>query len=372
MNNVLAIINNVKNDDLLKEITLIRSLASVPIGGRYRIIDFVLSNMVNSGVKNIGILVQKKYGSLLDHIRSGKEWDLDRKRDGLFILPPPQSDSEYANNKGDLVYFHNNLDYIKRSSQDYVIIAGVNMVYNIDYNEILDYHLQKNADITILYKERADDDEDFNLCTMVKTSRDGRITDMESNPNRITNKKMSMETYIMKKSLLLDLIDKCVSRGEYDLIKDCMIKNLNKLNIYGYAYKGYVANINSIQSYFKHNMALLQPDVYNDLFKKSGVIYTKVKDTAPTKYMENANVDNSLIANECVVEGTVLNSVLFRGVRVHKNAIIKNSVVLEQCVIDENVKLENVILDKYVHVSKGKKLIGTTNYPVVIEKKAAI
>jgi glucose-1-phosphate adenylyltransferase len=176
----------------------------------------------------------------------------------------------------------------------------------------------------------------------------------------------------MKRSLLLSLIDECVSRGDYDFIKDCIIKNINRLKIYGYAYKGYVANINSIQSYFKHNLALLRPEIWHDLFKKSGVIYTKVKDTAPTKYMESADVDNSLVANECIIEGTVQNSVLFRGVRVHKNAVLKNCIILEKCVIEENVKLENVILDKFVHVSKGKKLIGTMNYPVVIEKKAAI
>ncbi|MBZ4645237.1 MAG: glucose-phosphate adenylyltransferase [Petroclostridium sp.] len=371
MRNVLGIINNTKNDEFLKEITYNRSIASVPIGGRYRLIDFVLSNMVNSGIQNIGILVQNKYRSLLDHLRSGKEWDLDRKRDGLFILPPSPS-YPVPIRKGDLENFYNNLSHFSRSRQKYVIISGTDVVCNIDYTNAFNFHQEMDADITIIYNEVDKDGEDLTQCTVLDIAKNNRIIGMEVNPVNIKNNKISMEMYIMKKNLLIDLIDECVSRGNYDFVKDAIIKNIDQLKMYGYPHQGYVARINSIQSYYKHNMDLLSPAVWKDLFFNSGLIYTKVKDQAPAKYMDNAEVKNALVANECIIEGKVENSVLFRGVRIHKGVHIKNSIIMEKCNIEENSVLENVILDKEVHISKGKKIIGVPGYPVVIEKKTAI
>ncbi|WHH61690.1 glucose-1-phosphate adenylyltransferase subunit GlgD [Petroclostridium sp. X23] len=370
MRDVLGIINNTKNDTYLKEITHKRSVASVPIGGRYRIVDFALSNMVNSGIRNVGILVQNKYASLMDHLRSGKEWDLDRKRDGLFILPP-SPDYFTSVRKGDLENLYNNLSYISRSRQKYVIISGANIICNIDYTDALKFHEDMNADITIIYHQ-CPTTTDYSQCTVMEISDESRVTRMEFSPVNAKTDNLSMEMYIIERELLIDIIDECTSRGDYDFIKDAIIKNVDKLNIYGYLYSSYVARINSIQSYYKHNMDLLNPIIWKQLFSNPGLIYTKVKDQAPVKYMEHSEVKNALVANGCVIEGKVENSILFRGVQIHKGAHIKNSIIMEKCVIDENVMLENVILDKEVHITKGKKLIGVQEYPVILEKKAVI
>lgn len=372
MNTVLGIIDNTRDNESLKELGRKRSLASVPIGGRYRMIDFVLSNMVNSGIRNVGILVQSKYSSLMDHLRSGKEWDLDRKRDGLFILPPNASKLSSEMRKGDLDNFYDNLSYIHRSRQKYVIISGVSLICNIDYKDAFKTHLQSGADITVLYKNVDWSEEALKSCTTIDILKDGRIVDMEVKSNHKKNTKISMEMYILEKNLLIDIINDCVSRGGYDFVKDGIIKNLARLKVHGFEHEGYVAKINTIQGYYKHNLDLLNPQVWEELFFKPNLIYTKVKDQAPTKYMENAEVSNALVANECVIEGKVENSILFRGVRIHKGAQVKNSIIMEKCEIGENVILENTILDKEVLITQNKRLAGVAEYPIVIEKKTVI
>ncbi|MGE4282956.1 MAG: glucose-1-phosphate adenylyltransferase subunit GlgD [Clostridia bacterium] len=370
MRNVLGIINNTKDDTYLKEITRKRSIASVPIGGRYRMIDFTLSNMVNSDIQNVGILIHNKSASLMDHLRSGKEWDLDRKRNGLFILFPSSEYSTTAH-KGDLQNFYNNLSYLSRSQQKYVIISGANIICNMDYRDAFNFHKDTKADITVIYHDSSDN-LDFSQRTVIETTDGGRVTGMEYNPVNAKSKKLSMEMYIMERELLINIIDECISRGDYDFIKDAIIKNIPKLKVYSYLHKSYVARINSIYSYYKHNMDLLNPEISKQLFFSPGLIYTKVKDQAPVKYKENAEVYNALVANGCIIEGKVENSILFRGVVVHKGAHIKNSIIMEKCIIEENVILENVILDKEVHVTKDKKLIGVQEYPMILEKKAVV
>lgn len=372
LKDVMGIVNLMENEGFLKEISYYRPVAAVPTGGRYRMIDFVLSNMVNSGIRNVGIITPQKYRSLMDHLGSGKEWDLDRKRDGLFFLPPAQIHYPMGIYRWDLRHFRSHLDYIHYSRQKYVIISGSNMICNLDYKEAFRFHQEMKADITLIYKEQNTGVEDLYQSTVIDTAEDGRILDIEMNPTNRKAGKVSMEMAIMEKSQLMDLINSCASRGDCDLVKDGLIKNLSRLKIYGFPHNGYLAHIHSIQSYFRHNMDLLKPVIWQELFFKHGLIYTKVKDGAPTKYKETAMVKNALVANECIIEGTVENSILFRGVQIHKRASVKNSIIMQKCVIEEDAVLENIISDKEVVVTRGKYLKGEKHYPLVIRKRTAI
>lgn len=367
----MGIITLNENDDMLKGITRLRPVATIPFGGRYRIIDFILSSMVNSGIKNVGILAQDKHRSLVDHLRSGKDWDLDRKRDGLFIFTP-EGNGDINRNKGLLKNLYYNLGYINKSKQSYVIISNSNLICNINFSNVLCYHLKNKADITMLYKNIHNIEINNTFFTTLHITDDNRIVDIEVNPVKPTSNNISLDILIIDKSLLTDLVDACISRGNYDFIKDGLIKNLAMLNIHGYEHKGYVAKIDSIGSYFEYSLDLLKQDVWQELFFKPGLIYTKVKDGAPAKYLSSSDVKNVLVANGCVIEGTVENSILFRGVKVANGAHIKNSIVMQKCIIESDVIIENVILDKEVHVTKGKQLKGDNKFPVYIEKKVVI
>jgi len=368
--NVLGLINLHENEELLKELTRQRPLGAVPFGGRYRLIDFVLSNMVNSGIINVGIIVKHKYRSIMDHLRSGKEWDLARKRDGLFILPPPDQ-THYANSiyKGDLEYFHTHVDFLERSTQEYVIVAGSHTIYNTDYREAFRYHLEKQADITILYKdEQPAPGMQFSLATVLTVGEDGRVTDIHVATGRIASGSVCLETYIMRKDLLLQIIEVCIARGEYDFVKEGIVKRMDQYRVFGFPFTGYMAKINSVQAYFRANMDLLHPEIWQDLYLKSGPVYTKVKDEPPANYRDQVAVSNVLAANGCVIEGRVENSVLFRSVRVHRGAYVNNCIIMQKCEIGPNAVLENVICDKDVKISAAKRMIGDKNYVMVIEK----
>lgn len=373
MRDTMGIIYTGDNDVNLRELTRSRSVAAVPFAGRYRIIDFILSNMVNSNIHNVGLITQNNYHSLMDHLDSGKNWDLDRKKDGLFILPPYVTSNNKGWYNGRIDALYNVTPYIKRSTQKYVVFSGSSIVCNLCFDGALEYHKEKNADITILYKEEPDEDnEELSRHTLLSTDSDGKVVQIQAKPRRPKSKKISMETYIIEKDLLEMLIDECVSQGQYDFTKDLLIKNIDRLNIYGFECKGYLAMIDSVQSYFKHSMELLNRNNRDELFNATAPIYTKVKDEVPTKYGNEAEISNSLLADGCIIEGKIYNSIIFRGVRVEKDAVIKNSIVMQNSQIQENALLENVILDKEVLIRKNKRLVGQANYPVVIGKKAII
>ena len=372
MDELMGIINLSEVEDNLGELSRSRPLAAVPFAGRYRLIDFVLSNMVNSEITNVGIFIQHKYRSLMDHLRSGKEWDLARKRDGLFILPPAYTNNPMQIQRGDVENFYSNLDYICKCRQKYVVIAGPEMVSNLDYREALEFHKSSGAEITVLYtKVNCGTCECIGANVLVMEEDRQVIGKMEYKESG-DYQNISMKTFIMERELLIELVKDCISRGDYDFIKHCIIKNINKYKIYGYHHQGYVARISSLQSYYKHSMELLNPQIWKELFFKSGLIYTKVKDEPPAKYMIEADVSNTLVATGCYIEGRVENSILFRSVKVHKGAYIKNSIIMQKCEIGPGVVLENVICDKDVIITANKKLKGECNYPLVVKKGQVI
>jgi glucose-1-phosphate adenylyltransferase len=369
----MGLINLHESDDLLREIARYRPLAAIPFAGRYRLVDFILSNLINSGITNVGILAAGNSRSLMDHIRSGKEWDLARKKDGLFILPSLQIGNVQGAFPNDLADFFNNLDYIKCSRQRYVLLAGSRMICNINFESVYRFHIEKKADITVLYKDYSGSATGrLTNATMLETDEDSRVRDMEICPVNPRSKKMSMEMYLIDRQLLVDLIDASMSRGGTNVARDCLIKNLATLKLYGYPFSGYLARINSVQSYFEHSRELLNPEVWRELFFANGSIYTKVKDEAPAKYQQDAVVQRSLVANGSVIAGKVENSILFRGVKIHKGARVINSIIMQKGEIGPGAVLENVICDKDVKITSGKKLKGELNHPIVIEKGTVV
>ena len=368
MENLMGIINNVCNEKLLKELMNKRSIGSVPFGGRYRLIDFILSNMVNSGIKNVGILVQNNVRSLMEHLKTGREWELDRKRDGLSILPPCAIRAVEDIPKGDLEVFNDNMDFIENSTQKYVIISDSNYIYNMDFNDALKFHIQKSADVTLIYKEIGNEIEEHTRKTTVSLNKEGLVKSMEINPLKSASHKECMEAYIMERELLIDLVSKCIAEGRYDFKRDCIARNINYLKIYGYEYKGYMANIHSVKTYYKYSMQLLDTNIAKELFYKAGLIYTSIKDQPPVKYASDSCVKNSLIANGCVINGYVENSILFRGVYVEKGAVVKNSIIMQNCIIQQGSDINNMILDKGVRITPKRQLMGAEDYPMVIEK----
>jgi glucose-1-phosphate adenylyltransferase len=358
----------------LRELVLARSVAALPIGGRYRAIDFPLSNIVNSGIRNVGIITQKNYQSLMDHVGSGKEWDLSRKTDGLFMLPPFDNAENTGIYRGMSDAIKGNLSYIKRASQPFCLLMGASSIYTTTYNHMLKKHVESKADITMLYNvdKREVDDSGASRDLRLYTDEDGWVTEMDYNFKYSNSNKVSMDVFLIHKSLLEYLIDRSVAHGHYDFISDAIMKNVRNLRVLALEHKGYVGRLDSINAYYQLNMDMLQDDVQRDLFYTGNPIYTKIKDEAPVKYGVNSSVKNSLLANGCVIDGEVEDSMLFRGVHVGKGTKIKGCVIMQECEIDDNCTLEHVIADKNCHIREGRRLAGDISYPSIIRKGSVL
>lgn len=361
----MGIISLNEDDEHIKSLTASRSLASIPIGGRYRLIDFVLSNMVNAGLTNIGIYTQDNSRSLLHHLDGGKPWDLNRRINGLFLF-----NFNFNHSKtNDIYLLKENIDYLYRSKQENIIFSSSNMICNLDYRKAIKFHEEQNCDITILYKKVNDANNNFIGCSTLNLGDNNQVLSIGKNTEMYPTANISMDMFIMSKKILINLINECISTGYYDSIKDCIYSSSSKLNIKGYEFNGYLSCVNSINSYYKTNMDMLDIKINKELFfGGTGAIYTKVTDAPPTKYEYGSNVSNSLIANGCIIEGTVKNSIISRRVTIRKGAYLDGCIILPNCEIRENAQLSGVIIDKNVIIEEGKELKGDAQSPVVIEK----
>ncbi len=361
------------NNPLLRELTLSRAVAAMPFGGRYRCIDFILSNLVNSGVTSVGLITQKNYHSLMDHLGAGKEWDLHRKREGLFLLPPFMTKENTGLYRGSVDALRSCLGYVRRCPQTYVILTGSHTVFNTTFNGMLEQHLETGADITVLYNQSPClEAEDQNKELRFFLDAGGRISGMECNPFRSEAPFQSCDALIMDKGLLEYLVEEAYSHSEYDFVRDVLVKKCGRLNLYGYRYDGYVARLNSVKSFYDSNMDLLDPSVRSDLFNPAHPIYTKVKDEVPARYGASASVRNAMLADGCDIQGAVENSILFRGVSVGKGSVVKNSIVMQGVAIGENCTLDHVILDKGVIIKGGRTLIGYDSFPIILKKNITV
>ena len=357
----------------LRELVLARSVAALPVGGRYRVIDFPLSNMVNSGIRNVGIITQKNYQSLMDHVGSGKEWDLSRKTDGLFMLPPFDNAENTGIYRGISDAIRSNMSYIKRASQPYCLLVGSSTVHTATYNNMLKAHLEKKADITILYHaDNGEENHERYRDLRLFTDEDGWVTEMDYNFKYSSSDKVGMEVYLIHKSLLEYVIDRSIAHGHYDFVNDALMKNVKNLRILAMEHKGYVGRLDSVNAYYDMNLDMLRPEVQKDLFYTGRPVYTKIKDEAPVKYGEDAKVKNSLLANGCVIKGEVEDCMIFRGVRVGKGAKLKGCIIMQECDIDANCSLEYIIADKNCHIREGRRLVGDPNYPSIIRKGSVL
>ena len=366
LTNYMGILNLNENETNIISLTKNRPLASIPIAARYRVIDFALSNMVNSGLKNIGIFTQSKSRSLVDHLGSGKPWDLDRRLNGLFVF----NFGIAGTSLNDAEMLWNNMEYLYRSKEKNVILSPSYMLGNIDYTAAVKYHEGSQQDITVIYKNINKGIKNFLNCDVLNIDENNNVLSVGKNIGTYDSLNISMEMFIMKKDLLIALINKCIQTGSYCTIKDAIYKSISGLNVMAYEFKGYLQCINSISAYYKANMGLLNLKTTKELFFSNGPIYTKIKDEPPTKYGHKSKVKNSIIADGCIIEGVVENSIISRGVVVHSGAEIKNCIILQNCEIKENSKLHNIIMDKNVIIDAGKILSGDTEFPLVIEKRA--
>lgn len=371
MRDVMGIVNLHDTGVALTELTSHRPVAAVPFLGRYRIIDFVLSNMVNSGIYNVGVFAQEKPRPLTEHLGTGGAWDLDRKKDGLLIFYPYYN-SIYSMYMTEMGNFRENIEYIEKSRQKYVIISPSYMICNINYNEAYDFHKSSGADITILYKKVEDASGNFLNCQSLEIDDEGRVKGFAVNKGEKQERNISMEMYIMKREYLLQLINKASQLSMLYSLKDTINYFCNEININAFEYDGYLECINSVKTYFHKSLELLDVEKAKQLFKNDAPIHTVTKDNAPTKYGKNAKVKNSFIANGAIIEGTVENSVIFRGVNVGAGTIVKNCILMTKCIIGDGVYMENIIADKNASVSRVKELIGNYNEPIVLGKNSIV
>ena len=363
-----------EHNPYMRDLVLSRAVAAVPFGGRYRVIDFTLSNLVNTGIRNVGLIVQKNYHSLMDHLGTGKEWDLNRKRDGLFLLPPFSTKDNTGVYRGDIDAFHSVMQYVRRSSQKYLILCGSHTVFNTTFDAILRQHRETGADITIMYNEdpRFFPEEQNRDLRLILDEDGMTVKRLEWNPRNPGSNCRSCEVTIIDKDLFEDLVEESYSRGGVDFIREILLQKIRELKIMGWRYDGYVGRIDSINTYFMHSMELMDASAAKDLFNMQHPIYTKVKDEIPSEYGENADVRNVLMADGCAIDGTIENSIVFRGVTVERGAIVKNSILMQGVTVKKGAVLDHVILDKNVTVNAGRQLTGYEGIPLVFRKNLTV
>ncbi|MBT1248488.1 MULTISPECIES: glucose-1-phosphate adenylyltransferase subunit GlgD [unclassified Thermosipho (in: thermotogales)] len=349
-----------------------RASAALPIGGKYRSIDFTLSNMVNSGIIKVGVLTQYNPRSLMDHLGSGKEWDLDRKKGGLFILQPYIGFSGEYWYKGTADAIFQNMTILRRGEEDYVLIGSGDHIYKMNYNDLYLYHFSKGADITLVTKD-LDDSYDMREYGSVVVDDNMRILQFHEKVENPPSRKAFLGVYFMNKHLLMELLYSTVPNGGNDLLLDVILPRINELNVYAYDFKGYWRNIKKgVREYFKINMDIVcDRNVRDELFYENGKVYTKIKDFPPAKFTANSSVKNSIVADGCIISGMVENSVIFRGVIVKAGAKVENSIIMQGTVIEEGAVVKNAIMDKDCLIREGQKVIGDFE-PVILEKRTTI
>ena len=371
MGNVLGLVFANMHDTTLGDMTKNRTMGSVMFGGRYRLIDFPLSNMVNSGISEVGVITKSNYQSLLDHLGSAREWDLARKKGGLYILPP-FGNVESTLYRGRIEALYGAMSFIKHSRAKYVILSDCDVVTNIDYKPIVAAHIESGADITAVAHTGVYSSEDIKTSTVFNVDADKNVTSVLINPDISGTCTTSLNVFVMSMDFLIETVNDAMARGNVSFERNILQEKCSELKIKIYEYDNYFSKLNSPESYFKSNMALLEPENARKLFVPKRSIYTKVSDNAPVKYDLDSKVSNSLIADGCIIEGEVENSVLFRGVKVGKGAKVKNCILMQGTVVGDNAELNYLITDKNVSICENHILTSSPQYPMYVGKGASV
>ena len=355
------------NNHRMKELSSKRAIAAMPVGGAFRSIDFALSSMSNSHIQKVAVLTQYNARSLNEHLNSSKWWDFGRKQGGLFLFPPTLTASNTFWYRGTADAMIQNLNWLRRCHEPYVVIASGDGVYKIDFNKVLEYHIAKRADITVVCTEcRRDDPRRFGT---LRLDANDRILEFEEKPMVTKSDLISTGIYIIRRRQLIEMLEQCEMEDRYDFVKDILIRYKDLKEMYGYRLMTYWSNIASVDSYYRTNMDFLDPDVRNYFFHKDPGVYSKLDDSPPAKYNSGSNVRNSLVASGCIINGTVENSVLFGQVYVGENCTIRNSIVLNDVYIGDNSSIENCIVESRGTIAAGSHFAGEGGVRIVIEKR---
>ena len=357
------------NNNRMRELSDKRAIAAMPVAGSYRSIDFALSNMANSHVQKVAVLTQYNARSLNEHLSSSKWWDFGRKQGGLFVFTPTITKNNSLWYQGTADALYQNIDFLKKSHEPYVIIATGDGVYKMDYGKVLEAHIAKNADITVVYTTLKDTDDDLTRFGVLKLDENERIVEFEEKPLVASSNNVSIGVYVIRRRHLIEILERCAREDRHDFVQDVLVRYRNVRKIYGYKLDTYWRNIATVDSYFKTNMDFLKKDVRDYFFKQYPDVYTKIDDLPPAKYNPGAVVRNSLVSSGCILNGTVENSILFKKAYVGNNCIIKNSIILNDVYIGDNTVIENCIVESRDTIRANTTYIGTPdNIKIVIEK----
>lgn len=358
------------NNKRMRELSNKRAIAAMPIAGSYRSVDFVLSNMSNSHIAKVAVFTQFNSRSLNEHLNSSKWWDFGRKQGGLYLFTPTITTEHNDWYRGTADALYQNLDFLKNSHEPYVVMAAGDGIYKLDYNKVLEYHVEKNADITIVCKKMPAG-EDVTRFGVVTVADDGRILDFQEKPMVADSNTVSCGIYVIRRRQLIELIERAAQEDRFDFVKDILVRYRNMKRIYAYELDSYWSNIASVESYYKTNMDFLKPEVRNYFFREYPEIYSKVGDMPPAKYNPGAVVRNSLVSSGSIINGTVENSILFRQVYIGNNCVIKNSIILNDVYIGDNSVIENCIVESRDTIRANTTYIGSPgDVKIVVEQNA--
>lgn len=346
-----------------------RAIAALPIAGSYRAIDFALSNMTNSKVNKVAVFPQFNARSLNEHLSSSKWWDFGRKQGGLYVFTPTVTKDNNFWYQGTADALYQNINYLKKSHEPYVIIAAGDGVYKLDYGKVLDRHIEKNADITVVYTKMSDTDDDLTRFGILKLDENERIVDFEEKPLVAESNNVSIGVYIIRRRHLIEILERCAKEDRHDFVKDVLVRYKNVRKIYGYKLDTYWRNVATVESYYRTNMDFLKKDIRDYFFKQYPDVYSKVDDLPPAKYNPGSDIKNSIISSGCIINGKVENSVLFKDVYIGNNCTIKNSIILNDVYIGDDSYIENCIVESRDTLRPGTNYIGTDGeIKIVVEK----
>jgi glucose-1-phosphate adenylyltransferase len=369
----LGIIFSNLHDDYIAQLTRKRTLASVPFGGRYRLVDFALSDMANSGITHVGVITKNNYQPLMDHIGSGKAWDLSRKNGGVTILPPygaAESSQLYKNRLEALIGV---TGFIRAATEEYVVMSDCDNICVVDYEDIMEKHAAANADITVVTARTEPTGDPEKTRIAFDADESGRVTRVHIGERLTGLRQMHLNMTCISRQFLLHLLEDSAAQGYKSFSRDILAGNTENYKIFVYEHDGYFACIDSLADYYKHSMELLDKDKREALFHKKGFpIYTKARDSAPVRYGKNSRVSHSLIADGCIVEGTVENSILFRGVRTGEGSVIRDSIVMQDTIVSRNAALSCVIADRNVFIREKRVLSGCDVLPYYVAKSTIL
>ena len=371
--NALGILFPNSYDSLVPDLVSERLMASIPFASRYRLVDFILSSMVNCGIDNISLIVRRNYHSLMDHLGSGREWDLTRKHGGLNLVPPFAEKTVSIYN-GRVEALASILDFLKEQKEKYVVMADTNLAVNFDFNALIEAHMESGADVTVAYRKEPlpvgfTGPQDIGKSLYYTLAIDnGRVTKMYMNSKEPGVQNFSMNIYVIDRERLIDQVNTAYVRGQVYYERDILAPQIGKLNVHAFRYDGYVARISSMKSYFDENMKMLDDANVDALFSAGNPIYTKIRDDNPARYINGSKASNIMAADGCIIEGEVENSILFRGVRIGRGAKVKNCVLMQDTVVEAGASAEYVVTDKNVTITEGKEMKGTDTFPVYVAK----